>query len=114
MQAIESKIKYTLNHLKFAFLIAFNITFIAKKPTSADIIKPIAMHQPMLSPADAKDVASSPFAMPLTSETAKLPKIMGMLIKNENFETSSLLPPANVPAQIVAPLLEMPGRSATT
>ena len=93
---------------------ALSITLIAKKPTTADAIKPIAMHHPIWSPAATKDVCSSPFTMPLKSDTTKLPRMIGMLIKNENLETDSLSPPASVPAQMVAPLLDMPGKSATT
>ena len=47
------------------------------------------------------------------SESTKPPSITGMLIKNENLATSSLLPPASVPAHIVEPLLEIPGSTAT-
>ena len=40
-------------------------------------------------------------------------KMIGTLIKNENLDASFLSAPLSKPATIVAPLLEIPGKTAT-
>lgn len=54
---------------------------------------------------------STPFAISKTS-TNIVAKMIGMLIRNECFETSFLSPPLSTPAHIVEPERDIPGKIA--
>ena len=57
--------------------------------------------------------AATALMLLLCEVIATLPRMTGMLMRKENFVTSSVCPPATTPAAMVEPLREMPGKSAT-
>ena len=89
----------------------FSINLMARNPNTAAVITPTTM--PIISFVPHTSFVVSPGKIISLSSRTKLPKITGMLIRKENFAMFSGFAPDTVPAKMVEPLREIPGKSAT-